>query len=543
MNLICKLLIAITLLLSTTYASEKSPTRGEVSKLYVATFDRAPDSRGLNYWVNSGLTLSQIAQSFFDQPETKALYPVGISSRDFINSVYHNLFNRKPDTAGWDYWEDKLNGTNNYGNNKELTKITKNLFIQTAINGAEANTGSKKDATILNNKNEVGLAFANAGLGNNDNPTKAMSGVTDERNSVDFILAKIATGSISANVWGSYFEWVMQTGTKYEGNTIDTATDNDGNEEHTFSITKKDGARSRAQINANGLKFEKASSTIYISSITRKAYARFASYKYGITLNGDTASATGVTGANPYYLVAIQIYGKNITAYMGVEDADENWVTLDSTTLQDYNATNANWDKSFDLAIQQNGENGSFIVTISNDTMNASATLNVPTKYSVTVPLDNNGGVSLRGEIDDRTSEAGDSRLVFTASNVVYEGVEQTIVPPALEVTRDFLNGKTFYIKDRSGTNVISYTDTIVTDGTQSIEYQLKDGMFIDDNGMLGKIVKILKEGDKVVGYTVASQRDGGKDIKYANSTMYEDYDYEYWFLNSQSAEDFQLPN
>ncbi|WP_367278395.1 DUF4214 domain-containing protein [Sulfurimonas sp.] len=43
----------------------------DVCKLYVATFNRAPDAAGLSYWVNnSGLSIEGIAQSFFDQPET-----------------------------------------------------------------------------------------------------------------------------------------------------------------------------------------------------------------------------------------------------------------------------------------------------------------------------------------------------------------------------------------------------------------------------------------------------------------------------------------
>ena len=51
-------------------------TREQVAELYVATFNRAPDAEGLDYWVNaSGLTIEGIAQSFFDQPETQAKYP------------------------------------------------------------------------------------------------------------------------------------------------------------------------------------------------------------------------------------------------------------------------------------------------------------------------------------------------------------------------------------------------------------------------------------------------------------------------------------
>lgn len=51
-------------------------TDESVAGLYVATFDRAPDGAGLDYWVEeSNLSLEGIAESFFDQPETKEKYP------------------------------------------------------------------------------------------------------------------------------------------------------------------------------------------------------------------------------------------------------------------------------------------------------------------------------------------------------------------------------------------------------------------------------------------------------------------------------------
>ena len=167
-----KLLLSILMIglfgFSSINASEDVPTKLEVAKLYVATFNRAPDSAGLDWWTNSsGFKLSQIAQSFFDQTETKALYPDGTSNRDFVRSVYLNLFNREPDTLGWDYWENELN----------IGSFSKNSFIQAVINGAQ-NTDASSDMDILSNKSTVGLHFANQGL---EDPTEAkniMAGVT-----------------------------------------------------------------------------------------------------------------------------------------------------------------------------------------------------------------------------------------------------------------------------------------------------------------------------------------------------------------------------
>jgi hypothetical protein len=124
-------------------------TRTDVTELYVATFLRAPDSGGLNYWVNdSRLSIEGIAQSFFDQPETQEKYPPDTTIGEFVDEVYLNLFNRYSDDAGFDYWVDEIY----YG------RITPGLFILAVINGAQGS-----DATILSNKTRVGERYANSG--------------------------------------------------------------------------------------------------------------------------------------------------------------------------------------------------------------------------------------------------------------------------------------------------------------------------------------------------------------------------------------------
>lgn len=80
-------------------------TQNNVTRLYVATFNRAPDAAGLYYWVyDSGLSIDQIAQSFFDQSETQALYPAQTSTSQKVITAYNNLFNRTPDPVGLSYW-------------------------------------------------------------------------------------------------------------------------------------------------------------------------------------------------------------------------------------------------------------------------------------------------------------------------------------------------------------------------------------------------------------------------------------------------------
>ncbi len=148
--------LAVTIIASSSPIPPPPPppgtvTRTEVTELYVATFLRAPDAAGLNYWVSSGLTIEGIASSFFDQPETQAKYPPETTIGEFVAAVYTNLFNRYPDEAGLEYWAEEIY----YG------RVSPSLFILAVINGAQG-----LDATILNNKTRVGEYYADAGLNN-----------------------------------------------------------------------------------------------------------------------------------------------------------------------------------------------------------------------------------------------------------------------------------------------------------------------------------------------------------------------------------------
>jgi len=68
-----KILVSVFILLfiltNSMYADE--PEEGDVTELYIAFFNRAPDSDGLRYWQQSGLSLEQISESFFIRKKHK----------------------------------------------------------------------------------------------------------------------------------------------------------------------------------------------------------------------------------------------------------------------------------------------------------------------------------------------------------------------------------------------------------------------------------------------------------------------------------------
>ena len=171
-------------MLSKTAALQHSQITNLV-ELYVASFNRAPDSVGLDYWgsrLSDGMSLQDIAKSFFVQTETVAAYPSNMPTSDFVTKVYNNVLSRGPDTGGLNYWVGELNNGH----------VTKDSFLLAIINGAMAPTGSAVDRQTLANKESVGEHYAiYQGLNNSTTWAKdVMSGVTDQMASVTAANAK-----------------------------------------------------------------------------------------------------------------------------------------------------------------------------------------------------------------------------------------------------------------------------------------------------------------------------------------------------------------
>lgn len=85
-------------------------TAKEVQTLYAGYLGRPADFEGLKYWLGNTTqvtNIEELAQSFYDSAEGKKLYPDNDVTNN-INAIYMNLFNRTPDTAGYDYWFNEI---------------------------------------------------------------------------------------------------------------------------------------------------------------------------------------------------------------------------------------------------------------------------------------------------------------------------------------------------------------------------------------------------------------------------------------------------
>ena len=168
----------------------------DLTDMYIAYFDRAPDAVGLFYWASrlaDGMSLQQIAKSFFVQAESLAAFPAGQSTEAFVTQVYDNVLGRAPDAPGLNYWMHDL----------ETGVCSRDTFVLAVIYGAQASTGSPADAQYLASKHAIGEEFAiNAGLSEVGWARAVMQGVDGSAASVAAAQAQIAHYSATASAGG-----------------------------------------------------------------------------------------------------------------------------------------------------------------------------------------------------------------------------------------------------------------------------------------------------------------------------------------------------
>ncbi len=120
--------------------------RNVLIDLYVATFGRAPDPDGIQYWqdrFDSGeLDLAGVASNMMMSTEAQTRFPGGLDNADLISVIYNNLFDREPDAEGLNYWVEQM----------ETGAMSREMAIAYIVEGARAPTGDPNDAVILNER-------------------------------------------------------------------------------------------------------------------------------------------------------------------------------------------------------------------------------------------------------------------------------------------------------------------------------------------------------------------------------------------------------
>lgn len=91
---------------------EYADTPEIISRLYFATFERSPDYAGLNYWndvIRNGGKLTNIADIFTHSPEFVDMYGGSLDPAGFLTILYRNVMGRQPDDAGLTFWQNRMN--------------------------------------------------------------------------------------------------------------------------------------------------------------------------------------------------------------------------------------------------------------------------------------------------------------------------------------------------------------------------------------------------------------------------------------------------
>ena len=82
------------------------------TRLYHATFDRAPEAEGLTFWtaaMDRGMAAADVADRFVASPEFSTTYG-GLTDGAFVDLLYRNVLGREAEAAGKAYWLDVLDG-------------------------------------------------------------------------------------------------------------------------------------------------------------------------------------------------------------------------------------------------------------------------------------------------------------------------------------------------------------------------------------------------------------------------------------------------
>ncbi|MDD3554827.1 MAG: DUF4214 domain-containing protein [Deltaproteobacteria bacterium] len=224
--------------------------KDQVQLMYVAYFGRAGDPAGVDHWINdinvNHFTIEQVGDTFALQSEAKGLYSYLAYSNlgdptAFVTAIYNNLFERAPDTAGLNYWVDRLTGTNTNGTNSNLEHISAGTMIAAIINGAYASTGTNhaNDVASMENKIQVADYFTQKLIDNHitwdpasmrDDAAACIANVTGDSTTIDDGKTT-ADASVNAFVGTSGQTFTLTTGMdKIVGTGLEsvTALENNG---------------------------------------------------------------------------------------------------------------------------------------------------------------------------------------------------------------------------------------------------------------------------------------------------------------------------
>lgn len=121
---------------------------------YVGIFQRAPDKAGYDYWnngINTGtLTLDGAVGAFSNRSEWTAIYPATMATDVYVSTLYTNLLGTAGDVAGRKFWVDNIDkgafGTGDAARTKFLVEYIKAIIEYKSTTDTTSNATEKAAA-------------------------------------------------------------------------------------------------------------------------------------------------------------------------------------------------------------------------------------------------------------------------------------------------------------------------------------------------------------------------------------------------------------
>ena len=300
-------------------------TRTEVTEIYVATFNRAPDEAGLDYWVVANLTIEEIAASFFMQEETQELYLDTLSNAEFVDAVYNNVYNHSGDPDGAAYWIAELDeGT------------PKNMMIIAMVNGARG-----IDQDTLDNKTEVGLYFAENDVALTlEQAYEVMADVTDDDQSVADAEAQIDAWNGIATSYTLTTDTDTIVGTDLDnvitGLVADDATDNTLNAADTMD---GGGGADIFNLTINAIPVPDATTVLTpIANMSNVETLNIINDSVAILTDKQIINLAGTTGVETIISAGTGVSDVTVNSVAAIVDLDLDATAIRTTTVT-YDAT------------------------------------------------------------------------------------------------------------------------------------------------------------------------------------------------------------
>ncbi|MFP4129327.1 MAG: DUF4214 domain-containing protein [Halorhodospira sp.] len=466
--------------------------RTDLAKLYMATFDRAPDAEGFDFWateLEEEGSILDVARSMFVSDEGEAIYS-DLDSEGLVDKVYNNLLNREPDQDGKDYWVGELDDGN----------VAPGRFVEAVINGAEDNDTEqgRDDAELIQQKTEVAEYFVDLGLNDTEKAASIM-GQIESGTSVSDVKAEL--DSFAGGGKGDDFKLTEdaddETGTS-DAETFEapltTVDFQNGNTLNTGDVL--DGGGGTDTLDA------KLTNDLFVG--------------------GDTGAVRPTTES----VEDIQVTALHGAADLEADEADNAQagnVTLDAADMQDVEKVGS-YGSNSDLTIRD-------LTTLTSDG-------EARNTDEVTVRMDHTANVNHSGDPSDLTAyfdenyllsgeDPGEDRIQLKVMNQdAYDaGLEDDpLTSVVFEQLRFTVDGQEFDLTDVDGQNLLgedgdttgeeitSYQELVDAlntafdklrelnpddDAIQSLEASL-NGTFDDPNSREGTRIDITAEGDSL---------------------------------------------